>query len=85
MVNGHSLCKLTQEVSNLPLEEAILLECHCSSIRIKHPFDTLTNCHEIVCGPHDIVHIWMQGRRWLHICVHHDSICWGPSSPPKVL
>jgi hypothetical protein len=22
----------------------------------------------------DIVHIWMQGTRWLHICVCHDSV-----------
>jgi hypothetical protein len=31
-------------------------------------------CHDVVCGPHDIVHIWVQGTCWLHICVHHDSV-----------
>jgi hypothetical protein len=31
-------------------------------------------CHDIDRGPHDIVHIWVQDTRRLHIRVHHDSV-----------
>jgi hypothetical protein len=30
--------------------------------------------HYIVHGPHDIVHILVQGTLFLHICVHHDEV-----------
>jgi hypothetical protein len=64
--------RITQEFSNLPPENLILLERYRSCVCIKHPPHTLLKiCQNIICCPRVVIDIRVQGANCLHICIPH--------------